>query len=245
MKSVMTSKAVMGDGMMKKVSLWAVAGLLGLSSFAAMADFTGNVGVSTNYVFRGVSLSGNSAQVSGGLDYSHSSGLYAGTWISNISGAYEWDLYGGYSGEYQGFGYDVGYLYYKYPALNNADYGEVYGSLSYKWFTAGVAYTVNSQVNRSPLSQDLFIPGDVYFYGKASFDLGNDWSLGGTIGYYDFKEDKKVTGLKASYVHGRIDLTKSAGKFGDFTASLSLAEKAPASGATGDLIPLISWSKSF
>lgn len=244
MKSVMTSKAFMGDRMMKKISIWAVAGLLGLSSFGAMADFTGNIGVSTNYVFRGVSLTGNSAQVSGGLDYSHSSGLYAGTWISNISSAYEWDLYGGYSGEYQGVGYDVGYLYYKYPALHDADYGEVYGSLSYKWFTAGVAYTVNTQVKRSPLTQDLFVPGDVYFYGKASYDLGNDWSVGGTIGYYDFKEDK-VGGVKASYTHGQIDITKSVGKFGDFTASLSYATKAAASGASGDLLPYISWSKSF
>jgi len=244
MKSVMTTKTVSGSGVFGKVSTLALAALLGLAPFAAMADLSGNIGAASNYVFRGVSLSGNGAAVSGGLDYSHSSGLYAGTWISNITGAYEWDIYGGYSNSYKDVTYDVGYLHYTYPSLTNADYGEVYGSLSYKWFTAGVAYTVNTDVNKSPLTQDLFIPGDIYYYAKASFDLGHDWSVGGTVGYYDFKEDGSGIN-KASYAHGQIDVTKSAGDYGDFTLSLSLAEKAPASGATGHVIPIVSWSKSF
>lgn len=244
MKNVMTTKAVSGVGSMNKARALALAGLLGLSPLAAMADITANIGAASNYVFRGVSLSGNGAAVSGGVDYSHSSGLYAGSWVSNITGAYEWDLYGGYSGSYNDVGYDVGYLHYTYPSLDNADYGEVYGSLSYKWFTAGVAYTVNTDVNKTPANAELFIPGDIYYYVNGSFDLGNDWSLGGTVGYYDFKDDG-VAGADASYAHGQIDLTKSAGDYGDFTFSLSVAEKAPYSGATGDVVPIVSWSKSF
>lgn len=244
MKNVITTRTVPGNGVPGKLCVLALAGLLGMAPFAAMADLSGNIGAASNYVFRGVSLSGNGAAVSGGVDYSHSSGLYAGTWISNITGAYEWDIYGGYSNSYKDVTYDVGYLHYTYPSLTNADYGEVYGSLSYKWFTAGVAYTVNTDVQRTAAGAELFIPGDVYYYAKASYDLGHDWSLGGTIGYYDFKDDG-VAGAKASYTHGQIDLTKSAGDYGDFTLTLSLASKASYSGASGHVIPIVSWSKSF
>ena len=244
MKSITTSRTVAGDNVMGKVCVLAVAGVLGLAPLAASADVSGNIGVSSNYIFRGVSLTGNSAEISGGLDYSHESGFYAGTWISNISGSIETDLYGGYGGEYAGVGYDVNYLYYYYPGLNDADYGEISGSLSYKWFTAGISYTVNSQVQKSPATADLFIPGDIYYHASASYDLGKDWSIGGTIGYYDFKDDG-VAGADASYMHYQFDVTKSAGDYGDFTLSVSYADNAPASGGTGDVIPFVSWSKSF
>ena len=244
MKSIITGSNVEGDSMMNKVRILAVAGMLGLAPLAASADVSGNIGASSNYVFRGVSLTGNSAAISGGLDYTHSSGLYAGTWISNISGSVETDLYAGYSGEYAGVGYDVNYLYYYYPGLNDADYGEISGSLSYKWFTAGVSYTVNSQVKKTPAAADLFIPGDIYYHVDASYEVAKDWTLGATVGYYDFKDDG-VAGADASYMHFQFDVTKSAGDYGDFTLSLSYADNAPASGGTGDLTPFVSWSKSF
>lgn len=229
---------------MNKICALILFGALGLAPAAAMAELSGNIGAASNYVFRGVSLTNDGAQISGGLDYGHETGLYAGTWISNIQGSYEVDLYAGYGGEIgNGFSYDVGYLYYAFPDLNDADYGEVYGSLSYEWFTAGIAYTVNSQVNESALTQDLFVEGDLYYFGSVSIPLENNWSIGGTIGYYDFDEDN-FGGAEASYVHGQIDITKSAGEFGDFTLSVSLAEET-AAGGTGDVLPFVSWSKSF
>lgn len=47
--------------------------------------FTGNVGVVSQYVFRGLSQTNGKPAVQGGFDYAHSSGFYAGTWLSNIS----------------------------------------------------------------------------------------------------------------------------------------------------------------
>jgi uncharacterized protein (TIGR02001 family) len=45
-----------------------------------------NVGVTSDYVFRGISQSRNRPAFSGGVDYSHTpTGLYAGTWVSTIS----------------------------------------------------------------------------------------------------------------------------------------------------------------
>lgn len=52
---------------------------------ASPHTFTGNVGVVSQYVFRGLSQTNGKPAIQGGLDYSHVSGWYAGTWLSNIS----------------------------------------------------------------------------------------------------------------------------------------------------------------
>jgi uncharacterized protein (TIGR02001 family) len=57
----------------------------------AMAEdpwsFSANIGVVSNYMWRGVTQTGDQAAVQGGLDVAHESGFYAGTWASNI----DWD----------------------------------------------------------------------------------------------------------------------------------------------------------
>src|SRR5471032_2691106 len=47
--------------------------------------FTANVGLVNDYVFRGITQTNGNPAIQGGIDYTHSSGLYAGTWLSNIS----------------------------------------------------------------------------------------------------------------------------------------------------------------
>src|SRR3954467_12052526 len=47
--------------------------------------FTGNIGIFSQYVFRGVSQTNEKPAVQGGFDLAHKSGLYGGTWVSNIS----------------------------------------------------------------------------------------------------------------------------------------------------------------
>lgn len=98
---------------------------------------TGNVGFFSQYIFRGMTQTDRQPALQGGFDYSHASGLYLGTWASNISwlkenassaaggtagtykdgGSLEWDFYGGYKSNFgsSDFFYDVGALYYWYP----------------------------------------------------------------------------------------------------------------------------------
>ncbi len=47
--------------------------------------FTGNISLVSQYVFRGLSQTDGHPALQGGFDYSHASGFYAGTWLSNIS----------------------------------------------------------------------------------------------------------------------------------------------------------------
>ena len=52
---------------------------------ASLHAFTGNFGIASQYIFRGLSQTNGKPAIQGGLDYSHASGFYAGTWLSNIS----------------------------------------------------------------------------------------------------------------------------------------------------------------
>jgi len=105
---------------------------------------TANVAGTTDYRFRGVSLSGGDFAIQGGFDVTHSSGIYVGTWASSIVGGspygeVELDLYGGWTGTVaDGVTLDLGLLYYAYPTgddpLNldpDTDYFEPYASVAF------------------------------------------------------------------------------------------------------------------
>jgi hypothetical protein len=121
-------------------------------------SFTGNLTLASDYRFRGISQTYKLPAVQGGFDYAHSSGLYLGTWMSNVSGnmytngaALEWDMYGGYKGNFtDDLAYDVGMLYYYYPGahFNNVQKTkfnnlELYGALTYKWFVLKYSHTLS------------------------------------------------------------------------------------------------------
>ena len=215
-------------------------------SGAAAAELSANIGVTSNYVWRGVSQTGNDAAVSGGIDYGHDSGFYAGTWASNVDfggdeGA-EVDFYGGFGNDIgdSGFSYDVNAIYYYYPNFDNSDFAEIGGSIGWKWFNVGLSYTIWSDVKKTK-GNDTFVDGDMYYYLNGSYEVAPTWTLGGTLGYYDFDEDGR-DGIDTSYLHGQIDVTKGAGDFGDFTLSVSNAEK---ESGDDDVLVFVSWAKTF
>ena len=92
------------------------------------AEFSANVGLSSNYVWRGMTQTADEVAVSGGFDYAAESGFYAGVWGSNVSfnggdaGGNEFDVYAGYANDM----FDVGVLNYRYPGENDIDFTEVY-----------------------------------------------------------------------------------------------------------------------
>ena len=105
---------------------------------------TANVAGTTDYRFRGVSLSGGDFAIQGGFDVTHSSGFYVGTWASSIVGGspygeVELDLYGGWTGMVaEGVTLDLGLLYYAYPTGDDplnvdpaTDYFEPYASVAF------------------------------------------------------------------------------------------------------------------
>jgi uncharacterized protein (TIGR02001 family) len=75
--------------MKKLVHALVLTGLVGASTAVMAAEesphkLSANVGLYSNYVFRGISQTGGDPAIQGGLDYTHSSGFYLGTWASNV-----------------------------------------------------------------------------------------------------------------------------------------------------------------
>jgi uncharacterized protein (TIGR02001 family) len=223
---------------MNKLTLACGVAMLGFSSIAA-AEVSMNIGVTSNYIWRGMTQTSNSTAFSGGLDWDSGAGFYAGTWISEAWADYELDFYGGYAGEVGGFGYDVGAIYYTYSADDDDNFSEVYGNGSWEFLSFGLAYVVTADDDVKALEEDL------YYYVGASFDLPQDFSIGLTIGAVEPDGDGDDDG--EDFTHYQVDLTKSAGDFGDVTLSLSDTdlEETSAAGEDGDMRFFVSWSKGF
>ncbi|WP_417319016.1 TorF family putative porin [Erythrobacter aureus] len=157
------------------------------------SDFTvsANVALTTDYRFRGVSLSGGDPALQGGFDVAHDSGFYIGTWASSIDGgaAYgdlELDIYAGWSGNLSdAVSVDVGVLYYIYPTEDlglDTDYIEPYASVGVNFgpaeATFGVAY--------APEQDSLGGDDNLYLYTDVGFGLpGTPLTVTGHLGYTD------------------------------------------------------------
>jgi uncharacterized protein (TIGR02001 family) len=64
--------------------LCASLGSMNLALADSPHSISANIGAVSNYIWRGVTQTGDQAAVQGGFDYAHESGFYAGTWASNV-----------------------------------------------------------------------------------------------------------------------------------------------------------------
>lgn len=212
---------------MKKFScLFALSGLISLPVLAAEPPasphtLTGNIGLTTDYLFRGVSQTQNGPAIQGGFDYSHASGLYLGTFASNVdwvsqgykdNNSMEIDLYGGYKGTVGDFGYDVGLITYYYPGdkiagIKSPDTTEAYLAGTWKFLTLKYSHVVSSNfIGWYDYANGRNSRGSNYLELNGSHDLGNGWGLVGHIGH---QKVKNVSG--ADYTDWKLGVTKDIG----------------------------------
>ena len=223
--------------------------IFGLTALVANAQISTNIGVTSNYVWRGMTYTNDEAAVSGGLDYSSASGFYAGTWTSNMANNTEVDLYAGFTGATGSAEYDVGVIRYAYLNTADDDYYELYGSLTFDSLTIGAAYTIESEVSDAAATQEVFIEGDVYLYASYSIDLaeslGEGYSLGATVGHYFWDDDAVTSDI--DYTHLLVDLSKDVGDFGTITLSGSFVSSdfANVGAQDDDARFFVSWGKEF
>jgi uncharacterized protein (TIGR02001 family) len=172
----------------KLLPLTASALTLAGTASLAQAEVTGNVGVVSQYIFRGGAEDGRTA-LQGGLDYAHDSGFYAGSWFSTLDyGATnnnEVDFYTGFAGEAGPVGYDLGLLYFLYtgdgPTDNDSNVPEAYGAVSY----GPVGLSANVAIDDASWTA----AGDTYL--KVSFEqpLPDDFTFSANAGYYLYADD--------------------------------------------------------
>jgi len=201
---------------------------------ASPHTLTGNIGLFSQYIFRGLTQTDGQPALQGGFDYGHESGFYVGTWGSNVSwlrdfgsyssgGSLELDIYGGFKGSFgkSDFGYDAGLLYYWYPGdaapgANKADTLELYGALSWKWLSAKLSYSVQDKTFGVADSQ-----GTYYLDLTAAYPFPNTKLT--LIGHYGIQKYSGTTAgvdndTFASYEDWKLGLNYSLPK--DFTVGV-------------------------
>jgi len=168
-----------------------------------------NVGVVSEYRYRGISQSRLKPALQGGIDYADPSGFYVGTWASTIKwikdaggdGQVEIDLYGGYKTEVsKGLTLDVGVLQYAYPSNKlhpSANTFELYGALSFGPVTAKYSHSATNLFGFADSKNSG------YFDVTANFDLGDGMTLSPHVGHQTVKHNSA-----ASYTDYSLTLAK-------------------------------------
>ncbi len=168
------------------------------------AEFESNVAIANDYVWRGMTQTSEEPAISGGFDIAGESGLYFGTWASNVEfgdeAALELDWYAGYANELEnGLSYDIGYLAFTYPGEDSLDFEEIYLGLGYSYF--GLTYSAGQ--DSAPDNTEFSVAlgetglgvtyGDYDEYGEytiISYDLPMSIAgLGVSLSWSDFSAE--------------------------------------------------------
>jgi uncharacterized protein (TIGR02001 family) len=174
-----------------KLALAGAAASLALGGAAFAQEDTGlevsyNVGVASDYIFRGVSQT-DGPQAFAGVDLANGP-IYGGAWISNVdfgdSTDAELDLYVGVTPELGPVSFDLAAIYYDYIGdKSSSDYAyaefKVAASVPVGPVTLGTAWYY---------SPEFFggVGEAVYGEVNASWDINDKWSLGGAVGSQAF-----------------------------------------------------------
>ncbi|HWC29849.1 MAG TPA: TorF family putative porin [Dehalococcoidia bacterium] len=176
---------------------------------------TANVGLTSDYVFRGISQTNEEAAVQGGVDLTCGK-FYAGVWASSFfgdEGSTEIDLYAGFRTSTGKINWDLGFIYYTYPGSFGGDgnylelkagaSGELWkgGTLGGTVFyspdyngTLGATWTLEGSLSQTLPRVGMFTPtfgatvGHTYFDDKlfGLFDLDYTyWNVGVTLGFQE------------------------------------------------------------
>ena len=174
----------------------------------AYASVSGNLQVTSDYLWRGQTQNGNKAAVNGGLDY-QGANFYTGVWISSLAGDSDVtavvpvDSTGGAEANYyigtDINGFDVGLIKYEFSGTGDAEEGYV----GYTLAGFDLAY-----------AQDLDTSDNSFYsisYGLPSVVEGVDASLT----YGDVSKVLDENGNSQDYDYLQLDIS-----YGDLTISV-------------------------
>ena len=188
---------------MKSIKIALTSMFLILSSYASAVEISSNVGLSSDYIWRGMTQTNGDLSVNGGFDLSTDMGFYIGTWASNANytgTSMELDIYLGFSGEMaENMTYNIGYISVIYPGADSLDFEEAYVGFN----IYGLSILYSDGQNNGPSYSEIGYSVDA---GPGSFNVsygeyedngdntlvGYDWNVGDfSLGfyYYDFEAD--------------------------------------------------------
>ncbi|WP_115719310.1 TorF family putative porin [Gallaecimonas mangrovi] len=202
------------------------------SSFAftahAATEYSASITGASDYVFNGVSQTDEKPAVQVSMGAAFDSGLYVGTWASNVDfgddAQEEWDFYAGYTQDFgQGWNYDLMINQYTYVGESDYNYPEASASITaptntmlkvwYTWKQAGISNLDHTyiQLHQGYAINDIWGLEAAYTYNKALSGPGSDtfwagkdhysnWLLGVTASYkgFDFALNYQDTNMDDS-----------------------------------------------
>jgi uncharacterized protein (TIGR02001 family) len=226
-----------------------VAAAIAAPAFAEDSPHTvsANVGFVSDYQYRGWSQTNEKMALQGGFDYSHSSGLYAGVWGSNVSwikdgysdadSSLEVDIYGGYGMELGPIGLDVGLLQYYYPGSSVSDpsqpsFNTLEGYVGASWEFLSLKYSYSFT--------NLF--GIADSKGSSYIDLGAEYEVGAGFTVAAHVGRQFITHQDGDYNDWKIGVSKDV--LG-FTVGLDYVDTDVDDAKLADKRFILSVSKSF
>lgn len=210
---------------------------------AIPGEFSANVALATDYVFRGISQTDNEAAIQGGFDYLYDfgpAGVHAGIWGSNVKftdATIEIDYTVGVGGSVDNFSWDVSGIYYTYPGASsslNYDFFEIAPSLGYDFgfmsLGAGVNYSpeyFGDSGDATYTHANIDIPIGKYFTvsGNVGYQTIDDNAAFGTDDYTDWGVSVSTEvagfGLSAGWTDTDLDKSQCDSACGVFSVALS------------------------
>jgi uncharacterized protein (TIGR02001 family) len=177
---------------MKNLSLATLLALSTLTSVSALhaneVELSGNIGVASHYVWRGMSQSDDNIAISGGADLGYN-GFYVGTWASSVDfgtgyeANYELDLYAGYGNFIGDFSYDISYIAYLYPDSASND------EINFSEVALAVGYDIGKVSLGASIAKTVYEEWDngtdpIYAQATAAYDF-DIASVGVSYGDYE------------------------------------------------------------
>ena len=207
---------------MKKLLL-----MLTIVSLPSFAGVSANVGITSDYIWRGMTQS-DGISVSGGFDYEADGGFYAGVWGANIywgdasdvdgvlseyGSGNEFVVYFGYATEVGGIGVDIGYVSFMYPGISEYDFEEIVlglsmGDLGFTYAMGQDDFPDYTEISYGigPVGVSYGQYDDMgdnllisYGFGCGSYDCSLAYSDFSDEGYSGVDEDALVFSIGASF----------------------------------------------
>lgn len=200
----------------------AAAALAALASGTALADATANVGLMSNYIYRGVYQSDASAF--GGIDIQADTGFYLGTWGIDVQNGIEYDIYLGYRGGGERFQWNTGFTGYYYTDDFDSTYEEFNLGLNYGFLTLDYALgeyhvTVAGDAQAIAMGNGIQTPNgarQTYQYVGATFTP--------EIGPYYFLGRTDYMNVQTPDMSGRVPYTGKSGYWVEIGKDFEVAD---------------------
>ena len=187
------------------LTLAATASVAQAADIITIPDVTvsGSAAVTTDYMFRGVSQTGNDAAVQASMTFGHKSGAYASVWGSSVNGAINQD-----GSEIDvALGYvtplaltatlqpklDVGVMRYVYSGSGaDVDFNEIYAKTTF----ASAAMKDDALTLGLAYSDEYFNESNQFFYVSAGYTApiaSTNFGLVTSVGYNKFDSNADMT----------------------------------------------------